>query len=109
RGYRFSDEVISDLLELSWWDYDLPKMVASGIKVPTTDIKSFISFMKNEEREHLLPLPTTWYYLNAIDSHTVEVYRVDPEQTFMGNAISPARLAIINDPEFGAAPIKLKR
>lgn len=84
-------------------------MVASGIKVPTTDIKGFLSFMKNEEREHLIALPATWYYLNAIDSHTVEVYRVDPEQTFLGNAISPAHLAIVNDPEFGAAPIKLKR
>lgn len=47
RGYRFPDEIISDQLEINWWDYDLPKMVASGIKVPTTDIKDFISFMKN--------------------------------------------------------------
>lgn len=61
RGYRFQDEVISDLLELSWWDYDLPKMVSLGIKVPTTDIKDFISFMKNEERDHLIPLYSTWY------------------------------------------------
>lgn len=84
-------------------------MVASGIKVSTTDIKDFISFMKNEEREHLIPLVSTWYYLNAIDSHTVEVYRVEPDQTYLGSAITPARLGIINDPEFGAAPIKLIR
>ena len=109
RGYRFPDEIISDLLEINWWDYDLPKMVASGIKVPTTDIKDFILFMKNEERERLIPLISTWYYLNAIDSQIVEVYRVDPEQTFLGNAISPARIAIINDPEYGSAPIQLKR
>ena len=109
RGYRFSDEVISDLLELSWWDYDLPKMVASGIKVPTTDIKSFISFMKNEERDHLIPLASTWYYLNALDNDAVEVYRVAPEQTYLGNAITPARLAIINDPKYGPAPIKINR
>ena len=50
-----------------------------------------------------------WYYLNVIDSHTVEVYRVDPKQTFLGNTIIPARIAIINDPEFGTIPIKLKR
>ena len=109
RGYRFPDEIISDLLELSWWDYDLPRMVASGVKVPTTDIKAFISFMRNEEREHLIPLTSTWYYLNVIDSHTVEIYRVDPAQTFLGNAITPARLAIINDPEYGPATIKLNR
>lgn len=109
RGYRFSDEVISDLLELSWWDYDLPKMIVSGIKVPTTDIKDFISFMKNEERDHLIPLASTWYYLNALDNDAVEVYRVAPEQTYLGNAITPARLAIINDPKYGPAPIKINR
>ena len=72
-------------------------------------IEDFIAFMKNEEREHLIALPATWYYLNAIDSQIVEVYRVDPEQTFLGNAISPARIAIINDSEYGSAPIQLKR
>ena len=53
--------------------------------------------MKNEEREHLIALPATWYYLNACDNHTVEIYRVDPEQTFLGNAMSPARLAVLED------------
>ncbi len=51
---------------------------------PSPNFKDFLSFMKNEEREHLITLSSTWYYLNAIDSKTVEVYRVDPEQTFMG-------------------------
>ena len=61
--------------------------------------------MKNEEREHLIPLPATWYYLNARDNHTVEVYRVDPEQTFLGNAMSPARIAMIEDPLVGRGRI----
>lgn len=61
--------------------------------------------MKNEEREHLIPLPATWYYLNARDSHTVEVYRVDPEQTFLGNAISPAQIALIDDPIVGKGQV----
>ena len=64
--------------------------------------KSLISFQRLEEREHLTPpLPTTWYYLNALDGHTVEVYRVDPKQTFLGNAISPAKIALIDDPLIG--------
>mgnify|MGYP001774484892 CR=1 FL=1 len=46
KRYRFPDEVISDLLELNWWDYDLPKMIAQGIKVPTKNIKDFITFMR---------------------------------------------------------------
>ncbi|MDT3664052.1 MAG: hypothetical protein ROM54_11160 [Anaerobiospirillum sp.] len=48
--------------------------------------------MKNEEREHLIALPATWYYLNARDNHTVEVYRVAPEQSFMG--IQPSSLLL---------------
>lgn len=64
-------------------------------------LKDFISFLRNEEREHLIALPATWYYLNALDGHTVEVYRVDPEQTFLGNAISPAKIALIDDPLIG--------
>ena len=61
--------------------------------------------MKNEEREHLIALPATWYYLNACDNHTVEVYRVDPEQSFMGNATRPAQLALIDDPIVGSGRV----
>lgn len=61
--------------------------------------------MKNEEREHLIALPATWYYLNACDNHTVEIYRVDPEQTFLGNAMSPARLAVLEDSLVGRGRI----
>ncbi len=68
-------------------------------------IRDFISFMKHEEREHLIALPATWYYLNACDNHTVEVYRVDPEQSFMGNATRPAQLALIDDPIVGSGRV----
>lgn len=108
KGYRFPDEIISDLLELSWWDYDIPKMISQGIKVPIHNIKDFISFMKNEAREKLIPLPKEWYYLNTIDYNTAEVYHVDPEQTDMGSIVKPANIAIINDPERGAEPIVIK-
>lgn len=108
KGYRFPDEIISDLLELSWWNYDIPKMIAQGIKVPVQKPKDFITFMKNEEREKLIPLAEDWYYLNVIDSNTVELYHVDPEQTYMGSHIKPANIAIINDPEHGAEPIVIK-
>ena len=108
KGYRFPDEIISDLLELSWWNYDIPKMIAQGVKVPLYNIKDFISFMKNEEREKLIPLPEDWYYLHVVDPDTVEVYHVDPEQTYMGSVIKSAKIAIINDPERGAEPIVIK-
>lgn len=99
KGYRFSDEIISDLLELSWWNYDIPKMIAKGIKVPVQNPNDFIAFMKNEERENLISLPREWYYLNVIDSNNVEIYHVDPEQSYMGSLIKSANIAIINDSE----------
>lgn len=108
KGYRFPDEVISDLLEIGWWDYDLPKMIASGIKVPIKNIKDFISFMRNEEREHLIPLPEAWYYLNILNSNAVQVYRVDPKQTFMGSIIAPAKIAIMDDPELAQRQAQLQ-
>lgn len=107
KGYRFPDEVISDLLEIAWWDYDLPKMMAAGIKVPTQNIKDFITFMRTEEREHLIPLPEAWYYLNVIDANSVQVFRVDPEHTTMGSIIDPAQIAIIDDPWLAQAQAQL--
>lgn len=98
KGYRFPDEIISDLLELEWWNYDLPKMIAQGFKVPLHNIKDFISFMKNEEREHLIPLLEAWYYLSVLDSNSVQIYRVDPDQTYMGSIMDPAKIAIMDDP-----------
>lgn len=108
KGYRFPDEVISDLLEIAWWDYDLPKMIAQGVKVPRHNIKDFISFMKNEEREHLIPLPEAWYYLNILDANAVQLYRVDPEQTSMGSIIDPAKIAIMDDDMLAQTLAKLQ-
>ncbi len=71
-------------------------MVAQGIKIPTHNIKDFIAFMKNEEHEHLIPLPHEWYYLNVIDSNSAQLYRVDPDQTFMGSILESAKIAIIS-------------
>lgn len=108
KGYRFPDEVISDLLDLHWWDYDLPRMLAQGIKVPLHNIRDFITFMKNEEREHLIPLPNAWYYLNVLNSNTAQIFRVDPELTNMGSLVDAPRLAIINDPELTALQARNK-
>ena len=108
KGYRFPDEVISDLLELEWWNYDIPKMIAQGLNVPHHNIKDFIAFMKNEEREHLIPLPEAWYYLSVLDSNSVQIYRVDPDQTYMGSIIDPAKIAIMDDPVLAQTKAQLQ-
>nr|WP_281503166.1 DapH/DapD/GlmU-related protein [Anaerobiospirillum sp. NML120448] len=71
--YRFADEVISDLLELNWWDYDLPKMMAQGVDVPYEDIKDFISFMKNEDLSKFLMIPDDWRLLSIINQNRVQL------------------------------------
>ena len=72
--YRFSDEIISDLLELNWWDYDVPRMIASGVEVPSTDVKDFIAFFKNEDREKLLQLCEPWLLVCVPDPETAYVF-----------------------------------
>lgn len=65
--------------------------------MPLKNAKDFIAFMKNEEREHLIPLPEHWYYLNILNANSVQLFRVDPEQTYMGSLIDPAQIAVLED------------
>ncbi len=97
KGYRFPDEEIADLLALKWWHYDLPKMMSSGIKVPLKKARDFITFLQNEEREHLLELPARWFYLNLNDANSVQIIRVDPEHSSLGTLTEPAELAVLNE------------
>ena len=94
KGYRFPDEVISDLLELKWWHYDLPQMRASGIKIALEPISDFIAFWRNEEREHLIPLPARWRYLQVEHSNQVKLYSVDPTRSHMGTLLTPPELVL---------------
>lgn len=77
KRYRFSDEVISDLMELAWWEYDLPRMLTSGMRVPLNDGKEFLAFMKDQDLETLPHIERKWKYLNIKDSDNVEVIPVD--------------------------------
>lgn len=66
--YRFSDEIISDLLELNWWDYNLPKMIQNGALgggAHLNDPKAFIEFFKNADPSLLVPLKVRWYYIDV--------------------------------------------
>ena len=92
KGYRFSDEVIADLLELQWWDYDLPQMLALGLKVPLDNIKDFIAFMRNEEREHLVKIESQWRYLQVHNAQQVTLIPVDPQRSSMGTLLTPPEI-----------------
>lgn len=65
--YRFSDEIISDLIETNWWNYNLPVMINNGAfrgGVRLDAPKSFIKFFKNADPASLIPLPVRWYYVD---------------------------------------------
>ncbi|MCK0535960.1 MULTISPECIES: CatB-related O-acetyltransferase [unclassified Anaerobiospirillum] len=80
--YRFSDEIISDLLDLKWWEYDVPRMVAAGLNIPRTKVEDFISFLKNEERENLIRLSEPWRLVCLPDGNTAYIFPTEPD-TFM--------------------------
>lgn len=71
--YRFSEKIINELLSLNWWDYDIPRMLASGIKVPITKIEDFISFFKNEDVSTFLTLKEDWRLLAVLNSDHVSL------------------------------------
>lgn len=79
KGYRFTDEQISDLLELQWWQYDVPKYIAAGHKLPLDDIKGFISFMRNEAPEVLAKIPDNWKLLIPLDDKKVQLVPVSAD------------------------------
>lgn len=63
--YRFSDEIISDLLELNWWDYNLPLMIKQGLNLPLDKPQEFIPRFKDLSPEILIPFQKTWYFMEV--------------------------------------------
>lgn len=75
---RFSDEVIADLLDIQWWNYDIPKMISQGVEVPDDNIYVFIEFMRNIDPSLLIPLEKQWRYLmTGTTPHEVRLTSVD--------------------------------
>lgn len=83
KRYRYSDEVISDLLELKWWDFDLPKLMHSVQDQPTVfpfnEVKNFISFMRDSDTSTWPQLPKQWLYLAPRDANNVQIYPVSED------------------------------
>lgn len=72
-GSRFTDEEISDLLELQWWQYDVPQMLKAGLKVPLDKASELISFFKNTDVQHFILAPNHWYSFTIPDSPDLNV------------------------------------
>lgn len=77
--HRFRDEIISDLLELEWWRYDLPGYASKHNKtVPIEDIRGFISFVKNEDLSSFV-IQDNWRYLEIESSNQIKLHNVAPD------------------------------
>ena len=75
-GYRFSDEIIADLMASKWWEYDLPALLASGIEVPLYDIQAFIAFIHELSLANSYRLADNWRYLMSSEPEQVTLYDV---------------------------------
>lgn len=70
-GSRFTDEEISDLLEIQWWQYDVPQMLKAGLKVPLEKASALISFFKNTDTQQFILAPNHWYSFTIPDAPNV--------------------------------------
>lgn len=86
-GYRFSDEVISDLQESKWWEYDLPNMLRRGLKVPVDQPQLLPQFLRNTDPELLLKIDSP---LMALSRDTLNHYSLQPVKVQMPAAAGAA-------------------
>lgn len=56
---RFKDEVITDLLESAWWEYDIPAM-SQKVDFPFTEPQCLAQFIKDLDPSQLIPIADKW-------------------------------------------------
>lgn len=88
KHYRFSDEVIADLLESKWWEYDLPKLMATWQqqrkagqkrKRMLNSGKDFLQLMRNEDVSSWPKIEDKWLYLSLDSSQSARLIPTDPQ------------------------------
>lgn len=62
---RFSDELISDLLELQWWNYNLPEMIKQGATFNLDQPQEFIAQFKDLDPSKLIPINQKWILMEV--------------------------------------------
>lgn len=83
RRYRFSDEIIADLLESKWWEYDLPQVMMQwqqqGRKLPLNNVSDFLSLLRNEDTQSWPKISEQWMHLHPISDNKAELTPVGPD------------------------------
>lgn len=98
RRYRFSDEVIADLLASKWWEYDLPKVMQQwqqeGRKLPLNNVQDFLALLRNEDVSSWPRIASSWVHLHPISSAQVQLRQEAPDYKLEG----PIPQKILRDP-----------
>lgn len=68
---RFSDEMISDLLKVQWWNYNLPEMIKQGVNIDVNNPQNCIQQIKDSDPAKLIPIPKQWMFLSIEDKAQV--------------------------------------
>lgn len=87
-GQRFSDEIISDLLDIEWWNYNLPQAKIQGISFPS-DVKDFLAWFHSTDFA-ILPKVSAQRFLikpQGLEMHTAT--EVDPQFKFDWDTDTP--------------------
>ena len=75
---RFNDRQIESLLKIQWWQYDLPRAIKNGLKIPVKNIDDFIAFMEDTDPATLPRIPDRWTLLRPQGDNRLRYERVDP-------------------------------
>lgn len=59
--FRFADEIISDLIESQWWQYDVPQMIQKGLDIPFYEPQRIVHILKQLPSEALITIPNKWH------------------------------------------------
>lgn len=57
---RFSDEVVADLLECNWWNYNLPAMIQNGLNLDYEDPRAVVKVLRDLDPDKLIDIPQGW-------------------------------------------------
>lgn len=84
KRYRFSDEVIADLLSSEWWQYDLPKVQTmykerTGKALPLNKPQEFLAMLKGEDVASWPRIEEKWLYLCLSYSNNAKLLQVSPD------------------------------
>ena len=74
---RFSDEIIADIMDSKWWEYDLPIVAERNeLTADENDLPAMLELLKQAKTASWPQLKDNWYYLLPENSFAVKLYPV---------------------------------